>query len=169
MNSKIYVGTVNHTRIAPAHHSFRYPIYMYAFDLAELPDLDKNCVFFGYNRLRPVSLYSKDYFDSTDAPLLDKTKAFIDTYAPEVADVSQVSLLTSARYFNYVFNPVSFFYCYNDRQTLTCILAYVNNTFRESHVYWEQEDENEEDTGEWARGDNAPSNPSWICYIVAVK
>lgn len=41
--------------------------------------------------------------------------------------------------------------------------------FRESHVYWETEDEDGEDTGEWERGDDAPSNPSWICYIVAVK
>ncbi len=41
--------------------------------------------------------------------------------------------------------------------------------FRESHVYWEQEDEDGEDSGEWERGENAPSNPSWICYIVAVK
>jgi len=41
--------------------------------------------------------------------------------------------------------------------------------FRESHVYWEIEDEDEEDTGEWERGDDAPSHPSWICYLVAVK
>jgi hypothetical protein len=43
--------------------------------------------------------------------------------------------------------------------------------FRESHVYWEseEEDEDHEDYGRWRRGDDAPSNPSWICYIVAVK
>lgn len=41
--------------------------------------------------------------------------------------------------------------------------------FRKSHVYWEQEDENGEDTGEWARVKNAPSTASWIAYIVAVK
>lgn len=41
--------------------------------------------------------------------------------------------------------------------------------FAESHVYWETEDEDGEDTGEWERGENAPSNPSWISYIVAVK
>jgi hypothetical protein len=42
--------------------------------------------------------------------------------------------------------------------------------FRESHVYWENDDEDDEDHyGTWQRGDDAPSNPSWICYIVAVK
>ena len=41
--------------------------------------------------------------------------------------------------------------------------------FSESHVYWETEDEDGEDTGEWARSEEAPCNPSWICYVVAVK
>ncbi len=42
--------------------------------------------------------------------------------------------------------------------------------FRESHVYWETEDEDDEDAdGDWVRGEEAPSNPSWICYIVALK
>lgn len=135
MNSKIYVGDVNHTRITPVRHSFGYPVYYYAFDLSELPHLDKSCALFGYNRVRPVSLFSKDYFEPTDTPLLDKTKTFIDTYAPTVGDISSIQLVTAARYFNYVFNPVSFFYCYNNNQSLQCILAYVNNTFGESHIY----------------------------------
>ncbi|MEL7487487.1 MAG: class I SAM-dependent methyltransferase [Pseudomonadota bacterium] len=41
--------------------------------------------------------------------------------------------------------------------------------FSKSIVYWEQEDEDGEDTGEWAPGENAPSYPSWICYLVAVR
>lgn len=41
--------------------------------------------------------------------------------------------------------------------------------FSESHVYWEEEDEDGEDTGVWSRQTEVPSNPSWICYIVAVK
>jgi hypothetical protein len=41
--------------------------------------------------------------------------------------------------------------------------------FRESHVYWELEDEDGEDTGEWERRVEAPSTPSWISYLVAIK
>lgn len=41
--------------------------------------------------------------------------------------------------------------------------------FSESHVYWEVEDEDGEDTGEWERGEDAPSHSSWLAYIVAVK
>ena len=42
--------------------------------------------------------------------------------------------------------------------------------FRESHVYWEIEDEDDPDVdGTWERRESASSDPSWICYIVAVK
>ncbi len=42
--------------------------------------------------------------------------------------------------------------------------------FRESHVYWEIEDEDDPDLdGTWEKRDVASSDPSWICYIVAVK
>ena len=41
--------------------------------------------------------------------------------------------------------------------------------FSSSHVYWEKEDEDEEDTNEWEQVDDAESSPVWICYIVAVK
>ncbi|TWT54510.1 hypothetical protein Pla22_21570 [Rubripirellula amarantea] len=39
--------------------------------------------------------------------------------------------------------------------------------FSESHVYWENEED--EDNPKWERSELAPSDPSWICYIVAVK
>ena len=41
--------------------------------------------------------------------------------------------------------------------------------FRESHVYWEETDEDGDDTGEFYRVETAANAPSWISYIVAVK
>lgn len=41
--------------------------------------------------------------------------------------------------------------------------------FSESHVYFETEDENGEDTGVWERSETAQSAAVWIAYIVAVK
>ena len=57
MNSKIYVGEVMHSRLAPVKHSFRYPVYFYAFDLDELSQLAASTPLFGYNQLRPVALH----------------------------------------------------------------------------------------------------------------
>ena len=41
--------------------------------------------------------------------------------------------------------------------------------FKESRVYWENDDEDDENYGDWERAETASSDPSWICYIVAVK
>ena len=41
--------------------------------------------------------------------------------------------------------------------------------FRESHVYWEQTCADREETDEWYRTEEAPSDPSWVCYIVALR
>ena len=41
--------------------------------------------------------------------------------------------------------------------------------FNASYAYWEQEDENGEDTGEWKRSEVADCNPSWVSYLVAIK
>ncbi|MGB8322085.1 MAG: DUF1365 domain-containing protein, partial [Candidatus Acidiferrum sp.] len=48
----------------------------------------------------------------------------------------QIFLLTHLRYFGYVFNPVSFFYCYDRAGKLALMLGEVNSTFGESHNYW---------------------------------
>jgi hypothetical protein len=41
--------------------------------------------------------------------------------------------------------------------------------FSHSYVYFEKEDEDGEDTGQWCRTETYPSHESWIAYIVAVR
>lgn len=41
--------------------------------------------------------------------------------------------------------------------------------FKNSLVYWELEDEDGLDTGDWVPMEEAPSYPSWLCYVVGVK
>lgn len=41
--------------------------------------------------------------------------------------------------------------------------------FSDSLVYWEVEDDDGNDTGEWAAKEDAPNYASWICYIVGVQ
>lgn len=41
--------------------------------------------------------------------------------------------------------------------------------FSESHVYWELEDADGEDTGEWERKESVANSSAWLCYIVAMK
>ena len=62
------------------------------------------------------------------------------------SEVGRVELVTSARFFNYAFNPVNFYFCYRPAtidvdgdslvvELIRCIVAEVSNTFGERHVY----------------------------------
>ena len=63
MNSKLFDGSVEHERFNPASHRLSYKLAVYALDLSELATLDSRLPLFGYNRMRPVSLFDSDYLD----------------------------------------------------------------------------------------------------------
>ena len=134
MNSCIYTGHVAHARLEPRAHRFRYPVYFFGLDLEELPLLAASVRGFGHNRLNLVALHDRDYLDGRRLPIRDKLMEYL---APRglAGDIARVFLVTSARFLNYVFNPVSFYYCYAGDGSLRCTVAEVNNTFRERHLY----------------------------------
>ncbi|NIQ10501.1 MAG: DUF1365 domain-containing protein, partial [Gammaproteobacteria bacterium] len=134
MNSMIYFGEVMHTRFAPVKHSFRYPVYFYAFELDELGELARNNPLFGYNQVRPVAIHDRDYLFPGTETIKNKVKSVLTKSGFE-NELGKVILVTAARYFNYIFNPISFFYCHDRDNNLVCILAQVNNTFGEMHLY----------------------------------
>jgi cyclopropane-fatty-acyl-phospholipid synthase len=134
MNSKLYNGYVEHGRSLPTTHEFKYSVYFYALDLDELAELDHRIPFFGYNRLRPSAIFDEDYLDKGSDSIKDKLRARLKDHGLDKA-IAKVVLVTSARYLNYVFNPVSFFYCYSTDGELLCIAVEVNNTFGERHLY----------------------------------
>jgi cyclopropane-fatty-acyl-phospholipid synthase len=134
MNSYLYLGRVEHTRLTPVRHHLDYRLYVYAIDLADLETLDRRLPLFGYNRMRPVAIRDRDYLDRAPGAVGDKLRRLVEREAPGTP-VERVVLVTSPRYFHYVFNPVSFYYCYDGEDRLSAAVAEVNNTFGERHLY----------------------------------
>lgn len=134
MKSKIFVGHVEHTRLLPVHHQLKYRVYVYGIDLSELEALDRRLPLFGYNRFRPTAINDRDYLDPRTERISDKLRRWVESEVPG-ASIRRMILVTSPRYFNYVFNPVSFYYCYDADERLIAAVTEVNNTFGERHVY----------------------------------
>ena len=134
MNSVLFTGRITHTRSKPMKNRFSYPVYFYGFDIDEMEELDKKIFLFGHNRLRPVALNDQDYLFPGNATLREKLHQLLRDAGHE-REPERVILVTSARVMRYVFNPVSFFYCYGNDGILECVVAQVNNTFGEMHVY----------------------------------
>jgi len=52
-----------------------------------------------------------------------------------INNVKEVILITLPRVLGYVFNPVSFYFCYDKNENLKAVICEVNNTFKETHIY----------------------------------
>jgi hypothetical protein len=134
--SAIYEGWVRHRRLDPVEHAFRYPIFMVYLDLDELPQaLDP---LRGWSARRPALAWFKrsDHLGPADAPL---DQAVRDRVAAETGQrpAGPVRMLTNLRYFGHCFNPVTFFFCFDESGVaVESVLAEVNNTpWGESHAY----------------------------------
>jgi DUF1365 family protein len=125
VKSAVYTGTLVHARRTPARHVFRYPVSYWLFDLDELAELEHRLRLFSVNRRNAVSLHDRDHFDGT-MPL----KQAVVVVAGD-SSIERVLMLTQPRVLGYVFNPVSFYWCYRGDGSLACVVAELNNTFGE--------------------------------------
>lgn len=125
MRSAIYTGTLMHARRTPARNVFRYPISTWLLDLDELPELERRLSLFSVNRPNVVTLRDRDHFEGV-APL---KQAVVDLVGDPSID--RVLVLTQPRVLGYVFNPVSFYWCYRVDGSLACMVAELSNTFGE--------------------------------------
>lgn len=134
--SALYEGWVRHRRVEPVEHSFRYRMFMTYLDLGELPEvLDP---LRGWSARRPaLARYKRS--DHIGEPTLALDQVIRDKVADEIGErpSGPVRMLTNLRYFGHCFNPVTFFYCFDENaKQVKAVLAQVNNTpWGESHSY----------------------------------
>ncbi len=134
--SGIYEGWVRHRRHAPHPHAFRYRVAMLYLDLAELDGLFDRHPLWSQGRRNLAAFRREDYLGPVDLPLDEAVRRRV-AEATGTRPAGPIRLLTHVRYFGYVFNPVSFYYCYgSDGVTLETIVAEITNTpWKERHAY----------------------------------
>ncbi len=127
MRSALYSGTLVHTRREPVRNVFRYPLAFFVLDLDELPELDRRLTLFSVNRRNAVTLRDRDHFDGS-RPV---KAAVVQFCAERGVEVARVLMLAQLRVAGYVFNPVTFYWCYASDGSLAGVVAELNNTFGE--------------------------------------
>jgi len=136
INSAIYEGWVRHRRHDPVEHEFRYPLFMAYIDLAELPWVYDGLK--GWSARRPALARFKrsDYLGDPGTPLAECVREAVVARGGEEPR-GPIRLLTNLRYFGHTFNPVSFYYCFDEAgERVESVLAEVTNTpWGESHSY----------------------------------
>lgn len=140
MNSSLYKATVMHHRLAPKKHRFHYNVFMFYIDLDEIPVLKKKLLFFSHNRFNVFSFRDKEHLQlPIDKPDTGKsTKQHLISYLKENgidASACRIMVLTNLNILGYNFNPVSFYFVFQQNGQPLCSVAEVGNTFGEMKPY----------------------------------
>ncbi|RKS09683.1 hypothetical protein DFP74_5425 [Nocardiopsis sp. Huas11] len=129
----LYESTVRHVRAEPVRHSFAYRTYYWLVDLDDLPRPPWP--------LRALSGFrAADHGEGGAA----STRADIDAYlAGHGVDLAggRVLMLAHARVLGHVFNPLTVYWCHDDRGRLARVVAEVHNTYGGRHRYLLEVDE----------------------------
>ena len=138
MNSGLYECSVMHHRLEPRVHQFRYRIFLCALDLDEIDTLAGTTPIFSRNGRNLFSFHDADHLALTGGAGRDvraNLTAYLAGEGVALPPGGRVMLLTLPRMLGYVFNPVSFFYCFDAAGAPLCAVAEINNTFGEQKLY----------------------------------
>lgn len=124
---------VEHWRAAPQEHAFRYPMVTLRLDVDPLSDLRRRPFLFAFDRWAICSVWGRDYLTGQGS-LREKVEGILRAHGVNNPP-ARIELITMPRILGYVFNPVSFFICYDSGGLVTACITQVNNTFGETHIY----------------------------------
>lgn len=128
-SAQIGFGRVMHARLHPTPHRFDYPVYFVRLPIHALESAETRWL--SLNRFNLLSFHEADHGDGGN--LLDWVQDLLARHGI-VAD-GEIWLTTFPRVLGYAFKPVSVWHCHREDGRLAAVLAEVNNTFGERHVY----------------------------------
>ena len=129
-----------HHRLAPKKHSFGYRVYLFYLDIEELPILAKKLSWLSINRFNLFNFRDKDHLQlPKECPdQSKKLREHLSSYLYQNGldlGAGRVMLLTNLAVLGYNFNPVSFYFCFDEQGRPLCAVAEISNTFREMKLF----------------------------------
>lgn len=137
MQSCLYRATVMHNRLEPKKHRFHYGLFFFYLNLDTWDTELKRIPVVSKNRFNLFGFYDKDHLQSdvkNPIPLRESLNNWLRDQGIEKLP-ARVMLLTHLRVLGYVFNPVSFYYCFDENEKPLYAVAEVRNTFHEMKLY----------------------------------
>ncbi|MFI2781764.1 DUF1365 domain-containing protein [Streptomyces sp. ALB3] len=127
MTGALYPCTIAHVRTAPRRYALRHRTYLWLIDPDRPPRLPAV--------LRPLARFdARDHFGGTAPTVRAGLERFLDARGIDLAG-GTVAMLTQARVFGHVFNPLTVYWCHRPDGSGLCVVAEVHNTYGERHCY----------------------------------
>ena len=136
LNSCLYEGMVTHRRLRPFEHAFSYRMFCVYLDLAELDRVFRGRWCWSSSRPAPAWFRRDDHFGDPGEPLDECVRELVQRQTGR-RPMGPIRLLTHLRYFGYVINPISLYYCYDETGTTVeaCVAEVTNTPWGERHCY----------------------------------
>ena len=136
MHSALYFGRVRHRRHAPRAHAFEYRLFMAYLDLAEIGQVFRGRWLWSARRPALGWFRRADFLGDPRVPLDEAVRERV-AQATGRRPAGPIRMLTHLRYFGLSFNPVTFYYVFDDADAhVETIVAEITNTpWNERHAY----------------------------------
>ncbi len=130
-------GYVWHTRLRPRRHHFRLRTYFLLLPMRTLGRCPQRAGVLAMNRSAALAYWDADHGDGRGAHQGGALAWLQELLQREgIQDATgEIWLQCFPRVLGYAFKPVSFWYCERADGSLSAVVAEVNNTFGERHVY----------------------------------
>lgn len=140
----IYDCRVMHRRHRGAPYVFDYRLFSLLVDIDRLDELDRLSPLFSVDRFNLFSLRRQDHLGAGASDLREWADR---TLAEQGIDGQglHIRLLCMPRVLGWVFNPLSIWYCQDDKGRPVAVICEVRNTFGERHCYLLQPSEGQAD------------------------
>lgn len=124
----LYTGRVRHRRFTPKPHHFSYSLYMSYLELGRIDEVLDQVAFASSRGPAWVRFRRDDYFGDAAKSLEQEVRDLVAARAG-VRPAGPIRMLTHLRSWGLSFNPVSFFYCFDEAGSrVEHVVAEINNT-----------------------------------------
>lgn len=127
MHSAIYKGWLRHRRFYPKQHRFCYRVFMLYLDLDEIESVFSLSRFWSTGAWSPARFRRSDYLGDADLPLAEAVRQRIERETG-LRHHGPIRVLTNLRFFGFIINPITSYYCFDEDENLQFIVVEVTNT-----------------------------------------
>jgi DUF1365 family protein len=139
--SLIFPCNTSHARVFPRRHTFEYSYLLFGIPITPAgTGADGTYVGDGSDKSKGnwwLQVRAIDYLERGygEYGFYGKLQKYLRDHDVPDSEWSHAYLVTAPRFFGYSFNPVSFWYIYDQKHELKRMILEVNNTFGERRIY----------------------------------
>ncbi len=134
MKNRLYQGVLYHRRNEPKQHTFSYQVFLPYLNLGELKQTLRGLPLWGTSPASLARFKRSDFLPSSEESLEDAARNLVEQelgFRPQ----GSVFLLANLRYFGYVINPITCYFCFHNDRLAAVVLEVTNTPWDERVTY----------------------------------